>query len=548
MNHRKRARKAYRLTLGILFRYLALYLGSKLFGQKFWDKRVEKLHHNSAAKLKKGLLELNGLFIKVGQLISILSNVLPEAFREPLESLQDQLPPRSYEEIKITIAGEFGKPTEEIFQSIDPSPLACASIGQTHRATLMDGTQVVVKVQHKDIDEIAKTDLSVIKNLVRLITRFFSLGGMDFMYTQVRQMIEEELDYEKEAESMKKIGAMLKNEERVHVPKVFEQYSTKKIITSAFVDGVKISDSPQLDEWNIDKTELAQRFVGLYCKMVFETDVFHADPHPGNIFITRDGDIYLLDFGAVTQLSPEMKTGLPEMIVAFSKNDVEGIVKAMKKMGFVGSGKDAEKLAENLIEIGQDFLQNEIQIESLNLEGIKIDPHSHIISKLLGAVNFRKISKTFQVPKDWILLQRVMLLVLGISNQLDPQMNPIDVIQPYFKKIVIGQKGGLSGFLIDAIKSQATTLLSMPNDMKKAFRKVTKEGIEVNFEKLEKSNQLISGALQQLVFVVLTIAAVYFCINFQQAGEILAFKISRVAAIVFFVLFLRHYLWRKRVA
>lgn len=546
MRHRKRARKAYRLTLGILFRYLWLYLRSKVFGQKYWDKRVDRLHDYAAARLKKGLLELNGLFIKVGQLISILSNILPEAFREPLESLQDQLPPRSYEEITQTISQEFGKPALEVFKSIDPTPLASASIGQTHRGELMDGTQVVVKVQHKDIDTIAQTDLNVIKNLVRLITRFFSMGGMDYMYTQIRQMIEEELDFEKEARSMLLIGEGLKDESRVHVPQVFERYSSKKVITSTFVNGVKISDIQQLDEWGIDKTELAQRFVGLYCKMVFETDVFHADPHPGNIFVTSDGDIYLLDFGAVTRLSPEMKTGLPEMIVAFSKNDAEGIVKAMKKMGFVGSGKDAEKLAEKLIEIGQDFLQNEVQIESLNLEGIKIDPHSHIISKLLNAVNLREISKTFQVPKDWILLQRVMLLVLGVSNQLDPKMNPVDVIQPYFKKIVIGEQGGITGILIEAIKSQATTLLSLPNEMKKTFRKVNKEGIEVNFETFEKSNKLISSALQQLVFVILTIASVYFSTYFHSEGEMLSFKVSRVAAIVFFVLFLRYYLWRKR--
>lgn len=138
-----------------------------------------------------------------------------------------------------------------------------------------------------------------------------------------------------------------------------------------------------------------------------------------------------------------MKTGLPEMAIAFTKNDTEGIVNAMKKMGFVGSGKEAQKLAEKLIEIGQHFLQHEIQIDSLNLEGIKIDPHSHIISKLLSAINFREISHTFQVPKDWILLQRVMLLVLGISNELDPKLNPLDVVQPYIRKIVLGQKAAL---------------------------------------------------------------------------------------------------------
>lgn len=546
MQHRKRARKAYFLTIGILVRYLWLFLASKMVGQKYWDKRVEKLHHFAAGKIKKGLLDLNGLFIKVGQLISILSNVLPEAFREPLESLQDQLPPRNFDEIKQTIAAEFGQPVENIFKNIETTPLACASIGQTHRATLKDDTEVVVKVQHKDIEQIANTDLSVIQNLVRLITRFFSIGGMDYMYTQVRKMIEEELDYQLEARSMMIIAENLKGEDRVHVPKVFEEYSTKKVITSAFVDGIKISNTKQLDQWQIDRKDLAERFLRLYCKMIFETDVFHADPHPGNIFITQNGDIYLLDFGAVTRLSPEMKTGLPEMAIAFTKNDTEGIVNAMKKMGFVGSGKEAQKLAEKLIEIGQHFLQHEIQIDSLNLEGIKIDPHSHIISKLLSAINFREISHTFQVPKDWILLQRVMLLVLGISNELDPKLNPLDVVQPYIRKIVLGQKGGFSNFILESIKSQAATLLAMPNDIKKALKRVNKDGIEVNFETLEHNNRLISNALQQLVFVILTIAGVFFANYYQTMGQVSAFNISVAGTIVFFVLFLRHYLVRKK--
>jgi predicted unusual protein kinase regulating ubiquinone biosynthesis (AarF/ABC1/UbiB family) len=542
----KRARKAYILTFGILFSYLRLFLFSKVFGQKYWDRRISKLHQKSALKIKKTLLELKGLFIKVGQLISILSNVLPEEFREPLESLQDQLPPRDYSEIKTTIEAEFGKPVESVFQTFDSTPLAAASIGQTHRATLKDGSDVVVKVQHMGIEKIAKIDLSVIQNLVKMISRFYSIKGMDHLYTQVRKMIQEELDYELEANSMFTIGENLKEEKQVFVPKLFRDYSTKKVITSAFCDGVKISNIKQLDEWGIDRTELAERFVSMYCKMIFEEDVFHADPHPGNILVSNKGDIYLLDFGAVTSLKPEMKTGLPEMIVAFTKNDTEGIVKAMKKMGFVGSGKDAQKLAEKLIDMGQEFLQNEIQIDSLNLDGIKIDPDSNIIGKVLNTINFKEMANTFQVPKDWILLQRVMLLVLGTSNQLAPKLNPAEIVQPYIQKIVLGKKGSITSFIIDAVKNQASTLLALPADLKKTLQKANKDGLEVNFESLNRNSKLISNALQQLVFAILTIAAVYFANFYSNNGDIKAFNFSRAAGIVFFILFLRYYLTKKK--
>ena len=328
----RRARKAYWLTFGVIFRYMRLYAGSKIFGEKYWNRRIEKLHLQSAQKIKNGLLELQGLYVKVGQLISILSNVLPDAFREPLESLQDQIPPRGYNEIKQTIEREFGKPIDEVFASFEETPLAAASIGQTHRATIKDGTEVVVKIQHADIEEISKVDLKVIQNLVKIITRFFNIRGMDYLYSQVRLMIEEELDYVHEAKVMKVIGDNLRSEKGVRVPIVFDAYSTRKVITSAYSDGVKITDTAQLEEWGIDRTELAKRFIKMYCKMIFEDDIFHADPHPGNILVEQSGEIVLLDFGAVTQLNSEIKTGIPEMIIAFTRQDTLGMVQVLRKM------------------------------------------------------------------------------------------------------------------------------------------------------------------------------------------------------------------------
>lgn len=546
----RRSRKVYFLTFGIVFKYLKLYYLSKVFGKKYWENRVVTLHKKSAQKIKKTLLELKGLYIKVGQLISILSNILPEEFREPLESLQDQLPSRPYEEIKTTIEHEFNKPIQEIFLFFDKTALASASIGQTHKAKLQNGTDVVVKIQHKDIEKIAETDLNVIKNLVKLYARFFSIKGMNHMYTQVKSMIEDELDYEHEAIAMIKIGNNLRNEDGVSVPEVFKDYSNKKVITSAFSEGVKITNIKQLEEWNIDRKDLAKRFVEMYCKMIFEDDIFHADPHPGNILVKQSqefgSEIVLLDFGAVTSISQDMRTGLPELIMAFTKNDTNGIVTAMRKMGFIGSGKDAQKLAEKFIAIGQDFLQNEIEITSLNLEGISIDPDSQIISKLLNAINLREISNTIQIPKDWVLLQRVLVLALGISNQLDPKMDLKAVTKPYFEKLVYDNKGGMKSFVFDAIKNQVSTILTIPKDLKNTLKKINNGEIEFKSEHLEKQTKLLANSLQQIVFVLLTIACVYFASHFYNSNNFIAFNYAKWFGIVFFGLFLRYFLWRKK--
>ncbi len=542
----KRSRKVYFLTFRIVFNYLKLHYLSKFFGKHYWDNRVNKLHEKSAQKIKKTLLELKGLYIKVGQLISILSNVLPEEFREPLESLQDQLPARSYQEIKSTIESEFNKPINELFSFFDETALASASIGQTHRATLNDGANVVVKIQHKDIDEIAKIDLNVVKNLVKLYARFFHIKGINHMYNQIKLMIEDELDYVHEAKSMSHIKKNLRKEKGIIVPEVFTEYSSKKVITTAFSEGVKITDTKQLDKWNIDKKELAKRFVQMYCKMIFEDDIFHADPHPGNILVKKDGTIVLLDFGAVTSINDDMRTGLPELILAFTKNDTNLIIKAMHKMGFIGSGKDAQKLAEKIINIGQDFLQNEIEITNFNLDGISIDPDSKIISKLLDAINLRDISNSIEIPKDWVLLQRVFALVLGISNQLDPTMNLKVVLKPYFKKLLLSQKGGMRSVVFDTIKNQFSTLLSLPSEMKNTLKKVTNGDIEFKSEHLEKQTKLLANVLQQIVFVLLTIASVYFANYFYESDNLVAFRYSKWFGILFFGLFLRFFIWRKK--
>ena len=288
-----RIRKAYGTAFMVLCSYLWLFLKTKLFGKKYYENRIFDLHVRNANRVKKTILHLQGLFIKVGQLLSILTNFLPKAFHEPLEALQNQIPARPLSEIQARLQAELGDSPENLFATFDKTPLASASIGQVHRATLKTGEQVVVKVQHQNIEDIANIDLTIMQRLVKLSAYFFDIKGMEHAYTQVRKMVEEELDFKQEAQSMQSIAKNLKEEPKLHIPTLYPDFSTQRVLVSEYCEGTKISDVQQLETWGIDTTDLANRLVHAYCQMVFEDGFYHADPHPGNILVQQDGTCLL---------------------------------------------------------------------------------------------------------------------------------------------------------------------------------------------------------------------------------------------------------------
>ncbi len=505
MNHHTRALRANFYAYRIIFSYWKLHVLGKVFGETYYTNRMGRLHQKNALRLQNGIVHLGGLFIKVGQLFSILSNFLPEAFRAPLESLQDQLPTKPFSQIKATIEQELGQNLNDVFSEINQIPIGTASVGQTHRATLLDGSDVVVKVQHADIQETAQVDLAIIQSLVKQASWFFAINGLNHLYEQVKIMIEEELDYRHEAQASIKIADNLQKEKSVIIPKVFASYSTSKILTTSFFEGVKITNHQKLAEWNIDPKSLAEKLIGIYCKMIFEDDTYHADPHPGNILVNQAGQIAVIDFGAIAQLSPSVKQELPKLIIAITKQDTVATVSSLRKMGFISPGNDATLFAQKIIQIGQDFLHKEIQIDQFNLEGISIDPNSKAFSNLLKQLNLKELSASIQIPKDWILLQRAILLILGTANQLSPEFNPIHTVKPYLKKMIIHQGGGWRKIIIDGIKSQVSTLIALPNELKQTLQKVNKGEVQViNPTELKALNR-INQSIRLLSYAVLSI-------------------------------------------
>jgi ubiquinone biosynthesis protein len=513
-----RLRKAYGTTAVVLFSYLRLWFLKKIFGQAWYNKRIMILHIRNAERVRDAILELKGLFIKLGQILSILANFLPEAFKKPLESLQDQIPPRPMSSVRARILKELGKPIEEIFPYFDENALAAASIGQVHRARLPDGTEVVVKVQHADIELVAEVDLAIIQRLTRLAAWFYDIKGMDYLYTQIRKMIEEELDFTREAASMTQIGANLAEETGIIVPKVHPAFSTKKVMTSTWHDGVKISNLAQLDAWGVNRRELATVLLRGYSCMLFKDGFYHADPHPGNILVEKSGRMVLLDFGAVATLSTALREGIPQLIEAAIRNDTSAMVETFDKMGFLAQGRDAEKMAEKMLHAVRNFLQNEVKIEGLDVKTIKVDPFNNSLFSLIQEIGLTGVASTVQVPKDYVLLSRMITLLLGLSTTLDPTLNPLDVVRPYVKQYVLKNESTFA-FVESFLRRTVTTTLGLPDELSQVLQRAKKGDLDLNTPDVKDGARLLYAVGQQLIVTLLLIAAAFLSFLFHKNGE-----------------------------
>lgn len=542
-----RIRKAYWTAFVVMFSYLRLYLARKIRGKKYYEKRILPLHLRNAQRVKKAILELQGLFIKVGQLLSILTNFLPEAFQAPLEDLQDQIPARPYSEIQKRIRSELDKDPSELFAEFSEIPIAAASIGQAHRARLQDGTEVVVKVQHAHIETIAKVDLKVIERLTALVAWFFEIKGIQYAYTQVKKMIEEELDFRKEAFSMQAIQANLTEEESFSIPQVHPDYSSQRVLTTTFHPGVKISNVEQINDWGIDKRDLANRLVHAYCQMVFEDGFYHADPHPGNILVKEDGTLVLLDFGAVATLKTNMRTGLLKLIEAAAKNDSNGIIDALKLMEILADEREATKIAEKVIDAFRNFLQNEVQFDGLSFQDIKVNPFETSLFNLTQELGIKGIANTVQIPKDYVLLNRMVTLLLGICNTLDPHMNPIEVIRPYFQEFVLGERGDLVKFIRELLQKTVANVISLPADVRKTLDRVQRGELEVKSIGSIQRTQLLYALGQQFIFSILGIATLTFTYLFQDSTYQTYTKWGWVLAALLGLLLIRSFMRAKKI-
>ena len=513
--------RAYWTTFVVIGSYLWFSFLSRTLGRGWADQHVTEVHGKNARRVERTIVELQGLFIKVGQLLSIMANFLPAEFRSGLEGLQDQVPPRPYRDIAARVEAELGKPVGALFDRFCEVPIASASLGQVHEAWLKDGTHVAVKVQHRDIDEIVRLDLTTIRRILTIVNWFIPVQGMDAYYHQVRTMISEELDFLREARNIDRIADNFLKDPEMRFPRPVPGLCTERVMVTTFVEGVKVGDLAALDAQGIDRKVLARRIVTVFCQQIFVDGVYHADPHPGNMLVGPGGELVLLDFGAVGELSRDMREGIPEFLEAVIRRDTEAIIKALRKMGFLSRTSTID-VSEKVIEFFHQRFQEEVKLESFNLKDIRIDPQKGLESLVdLRKMNIglREISGAFHVPRDFVLLERTILLLTGVCTELDPELNPMEVIRPYLRDFVLGNRDWAQ-IALESVKDMGLKALTLPDDLRKFLTRANRGEAEVKVRGLRQAAAMVYAGTRQIVYAALGIASGYAALELYLAGHV----------------------------
>jgi ubiquinone biosynthesis protein len=549
---RARLFTAYFVTTKVVVSYLALAISRRFRSGESLARVTRQKHQRNARRIEAAILDLRGLFIKVGQLISIMANFLPDAFREELQRLQDQVPPRPYRDIEARLREEFGgRAPAEVFAEFSPEPVASASIGQVHRARLASGEAVAVKVQYPDIEEIVRTDLRALKRIFGVLGWFMPDYGFATIYSEIREMVLAELDYHREASAIQKIAA---NFERrggplgacVRIPRVMAEFSTGRVLTTEWIEGAKVADLERLEALKVDRAAAARVCVEAYCQQIFVDGFYHADPHPGNLLVQSAAapgappTVIFLDFGATATVSENMRRGMISFLQGAMTRDTTRIVAAMKEMGFISRRADPE-VFDRVVQFFHDKMRAQMSVEGFSLKDLKFEPEKSL-TNLLDLrdlnVSLADLRDAFHIPKEWILLERTLLLLLGVCTTLDPEMKPTDIIEPYVERFLLGEKKQWSEVVLEASREMALSALSLPSELQRFMERALRGELEIRFRNLDEHVRVLYHVGQRLLWGMLGAAAAALAVVFSGRGQHRAAEGAWGAAALFLLLLL----------
>lgn len=378
--------------------------------------------------VRLALEQLGATFVKLGQILSTRPDILPLDLQSELAKLQDAAPPVPPESIRAAVTEELGRSPEEIFAQFDPTPLASASIGQAHAATLADGTEAVVKVRRPGVVEQVEDDLEILRNLAARASRR-SDAAADYdvvgLAAEFADTLRAELDYLLEGHNAERFAANFANDQDVHIPRVFWETTTTRVLTLERLHGIKVSDLAALDEAGIDRSALAARATRVAADMIFEHGFFHADPHPGNLFIEPDGRIGILDFGMVGEVDDRTRQRLAVLLSAFARRDPDRVAAAMLEIGVVRRSIDRAQLSADAAALLGRY-------EGRTLGQIQIGA---FIGEVLAILRRHHMT----LPRELALLLKMVVMTEGMGAHLDPEFRLGDVLSPYARRLMARQ-------------------------------------------------------------------------------------------------------------
>jgi len=428
-----------------LSRYAAVAALLLKYGRNVGDTTDEDVPDAAPEALASDLEKLGPTFIKLGQVLSTRPDLIPPAYRDALTRLQDNVQPFPFPDVQRIIEEELGARLSKAFSSFEEKPIAAASLGQVHRATLRDGRLVAVKVQRPDIEKTVATDLEAIQEIAQFLTSRTDTGkryDLNGMVDEFRRALEAELDYVQEANNLRLLGKNLEEFQVIVVPQPIGGYTSKRVLTMDYVSGTKVTKISPIAALELERDVLADLLVRAYLKQIVIDGVFHADPHPGNVFVTDDGFLALIDLGMIGRISPQMQDRLLKLLLAISE----------------GRGEEAAEVAVSLGEKLPDFNEAGFKRDISTL--VSRIGHQSIADFQIGRV-FLDLSTLInqnhmRAPAELTMLGKTLLHLDEVARVLDPNLdvneairrNGVDLMSRRMRKVVTS--GGVIASVLEA--------------------------------------------------------------------------------------------------
>jgi predicted unusual protein kinase regulating ubiquinone biosynthesis (AarF/ABC1/UbiB family) len=511
----------FRVLLGLVIWELLLpRMGMRAIARRTRPERLRRI----AVRFRVMAIRMGGVMIKVGQFLSSRVDVMPPEITRELEGLQDEVAAESFADIRQIAEAELGATLEEKFYSFNPEPLAAASLGQVHTAILHPANSseqnVVVKVQRPHIEQIIATDLAALQRVgkwLRLYKPISKRANISALLGEFSRTLYEEIDYLAEGRNAETFAANFKHEPGALVPQVIWTHTTRRVLTLEDVGGIKITDYDRITDAGIDRKEVSKRLIDTYLKQIFEDGFFHADPHPGNLFVRlapaglqdQPGgprwQLTFVDFGMVGHITSQAREGMRDMLIGIVTRDVERVLVSYQKLGFLLPGADLELLKKAANELFDRFWGKSMTELQQTDMGEMVE----------FAYQFRDLmyDLPFQIPQDIIFLGRAVGILSGMCTGLYADFNVWESLAPYGKKLLADEGLGSVDKILDEIGKYARRLLSLPARAETLLGKLERGELATRDPELVHQVTRLTGAVNKLVasivFAAMLLGAVF---------------------------------------
>ena len=435
----ERLSRAYEMTRAAVY-------GEKLWGIKLWffqsflytlrriflgtETNREKIQEKQAVWLKEKLITLGPTFIKIGQSMGTRADLLPLPFVKELGMLVDQVPPFQNDVAFAIIEKELGKKINEVYAEFELEPVAAASLGQVYRARLHSGEEVAVKVQRPNLDATIKGDIVILNKVANFAERYPQLSANADWPGMLREFdvtVHEEMDYAAEGRNADRFRESFKNWSNIHVPTIYWNVSTKKVLTMEFIHGTKVTDLEEQKKRDIDPAKVNRLLIKTYLKQLLEDGFFHADPHPGNLLVMPDGRLAFFDFGMVGRITPQLQAKMIDAFFHVVDKDPAGIAQDLIELDFLKPGTSHESI-KPVVERMFQFHFN-LKLKDVNFKELTYD---------LADVMY---DYPFRLPSNFTYIMRALMTLEGIGIITDPEFNFFETAKPYAKEFMLRREG-----------------------------------------------------------------------------------------------------------